>query len=175
MAGESANRLNKRARKAVTDALGGVPIESVVAFSHLSGGGANSDGVVGGGSSILGSSYAVERGINLDDPRLRSDLLQAWCALTPNEMVFFKASPWAVIPKPGPLLDRIDRAGTTLRWVDVTGQSTVSRMIHLEFPDGRLLLTSTLVRARLRRKNYSDEPDLFISAFGAAATEVAAD
>ena len=72
MAGESANRLNKRARKAVTDALGGVPIESVVAFSHLSGGGANSDGVVGGGSSILGSSYAVERGINLDHGGLGS-------------------------------------------------------------------------------------------------------
>lgn len=175
MTGGPVARLNKRARKAVAGELGGVPVESIVALSHLSGGGANSDGVVGGGSSILGSSYAVERGIDLDDPRLRSDLLQTWCALTPNELVFFKASPWAVLPKPGTLVDRIDRAGTTLSWADTGGLSTVIRMIHLEFPDGRLLLTATLVRARLRPKNYNDEPDLFVAAFGPAAKEVAAD
>ncbi|WP_158412100.1 hypothetical protein [Ilumatobacter nonamiensis] len=45
-------------------------------------------------------------------------------------------------------------------------------MIHLQFPDGRHLLTGTLVRSRLRNKNSNDQPDLFVRAFGSAATEV---
>lgn len=165
-------RLNVRARKSVADEVGGVPIEAIVAFSHLSGAGAASDGVVRGGSSILGGRYAVERGIDLDDRRLRADLLQSWCALTAPEVVFCKPNPWSVRPRPGRLVARFERVGTTLRWAEIVGLSTVSGMVHLQFPDGSHLLTGILIRNRLRKKSYDDEFSLFIQAFGDAATEI---
>lgn len=152
--------------------LAGAPIEAIVACSHSSGFSAAHDGIVRGGSSILGSRYAVDRGIDLDDRRLRADLLQAWCVLTPTEMVFCTPSQWSVRPKPGPIVDRLARSGTTLRWADIVGLSSVSRMIHLEFADGRHLLTGTLVGSRIGTGNHNDEPDLFVRAFGSDAVEV---
>lgn len=166
--------LNTRARKAVAGVVGDQPVEAIVAFSHMSSvGGATHDGVVTGGSSILGTRYAVDRGIDLADRRLRADLLQSWCAVTSNELVFCKPSQWAVRPKPGDLIDRFDRAGVTLRWTDISGLSTVIRMMHLEFPNSTHLLTATLVRSRIKKTNYNDEPDLFVQAFGSAATRLA--
>lgn len=165
-------KLNDRARKAVTEVVDGAEVEALVAFSHLAGAASAHNGIVQGGASILGHAYAVERGIDLDDPRLRADLLQAWCAVTPTELVFCKPNPWAVRPKPGKVVDRIDRAGITLAWADIEGLSTVTRLTHLEFPDGRHLLTSTLIRARIRRQNYNDEADLMLQSFGPQATEL---
>lgn len=165
-------RLNERARKAVAGKVAGAEIQAIVSFSHLSGASSAHDGVVQGGSSILGTRYAVDRGIDLNDHRLRADLLQSWCALTPTEMVFCKPNPWSVRPKPGQPIDRIERAGTSLGWAEIVGLSTVTRMFHLEFPDGRHLLTATLVGARIRKKTYNDEASLFVQALGPAATEV---
>ncbi|MGB0114524.1 MAG: hypothetical protein WBP59_14990 [Ilumatobacteraceae bacterium] len=167
-----AANLNDRARKAFGGEVGSATIEAIVLFNHVSGAGSVNDGAAHGGRSILGHPYAVERAIDLDDPLLRADLLQCWCALTPTEMVFGKPNPWSVFPKPGRLIERIGRPGTTLRWAPVSGLNAITRMIHLEFPDGRHLLTATLVRGRLRRKDFTDEPNLFVEAFGPAATEV---
>ena len=149
----------------------GAEIEAIVSFSHLSGSGAY-NGISHGGGSILATRYAIDRGIDLDDHRLRTDLLQSWCAITPTEILFCKPHQWSVRPKPGPLVARVERTGTALRWADNVSLGTVTRMMHLEFPDERHLLSATIVRAGIRRKNYSDEPDLFVEALGPCAVEV---
>ena len=48
----------------------------------------------------------------------------------------------------------------------------VHRVLHFRFPDDTQLLTATIVRAGMRKKPYSDEPDLLIQAFGPAATRL---
>lgn len=166
-------RLNDRVRKKLASMLDDDEIvRAAVLLSHMSGGWASSGGVVHSGGSLLGSAYAVERGIDLDDPTLRAGLLQSWCVATDRELRFFRPSQTAVRPAPGKPADTISLEGTTLHWFDSEGLSTTNRVFHFRFADGTHLLSATMVKARLRRRPYNDEPDLLVAALGAAATRI---
>ena len=166
-------RLNDRIRKKLDGQLGGgATVDAVVLLNHLGPGWASSSGAVSSGGSILGSPYAVDRGIDLNDPTLRTGLLQSWCVVTGGELRFFHPSRTSVRPSPGKPADVIPLAGTTLDWFDDEGLATTSRVFHFRFGDGTQLLSASLVKARVKRRSYNDEPDLLVSAFGDAATEL---
>ncbi|MFK8024168.1 MAG: hypothetical protein AB8G26_09430 [Ilumatobacter sp.] len=166
-------RLNDRVRSklaprlAPTDAL-----RAVVLLSHAGAGWASSGGVVHGGGSLFSSAYAAQHGIDFDDPRLRAPLTQSWCAVTDDRLAFFAPSKTSVRPTPADEIDSIALAGTALRWFDSTQLSSTNRVFHFDFADGTRLLSATMYKARLRRRPYNDEHELFVQAFGVAAAEV---
>ena len=155
-------RLNERVRDKLTDQLDpGEQIVATIALSNQIGtGSASSDGSArSSGRTALGTPYAQSLGIDLTDRR----------------MLFHQPNPWRVRPTPGKLLTEIPLDGVTLRYFDVGGLGLSNRVIHLDFPDGTRLLSATILKASLRKKNYHDEPDLFVQAFGDRATPVDVD
>ena len=168
-------RLNDRIRTRLADQLDpGERIEATIGLSNQIGtGSASSDGSHRqSGSTALGTPYAKERGIDLTDRRHRSDLMGAWCTLTDRRLLFHQPNPWKVRPTPGKLLTEMPRDGVTLHYFDVGGLGLSNRVIHLDFPDGTRLLSATMLKASLRKKNYNDEPELFVQAFGDRASLV---
>lgn len=171
-------QLNERVRKRLAEEL--EPGEQIVATIGLANqigtGSASSDGTARqSGSSALGTPYARERGIDLTDRRHRSDLLSSWCTLTDRRLLFHRPHPWKVRPTPGKLITEIPLDGVTVHYFDVTGLGLSNRVFHLDFPDGTRLLSATPLRATLRKKNYNDEPELFVEAFGTLASLVETD
>lgn len=143
--------------------------------SETGGGGAHSDGTARSGSTVFSLPYAERRGIDLDDKRLRFDLLTTWITVTTDRVLFHSLNQWSLRSYPKRLIVAVPRSEPTLRWFDHPGLNMTVRVVHLTFPDGRHLLATTIYQARLRRKPYSDEPDLFVQAFGDAAERVDAD
>ena len=163
-------RVNDRARRAVHDDLDADEQVAAILPLNIHLGGSSTD--LSSGSSVLGSPYAEARGIDLDDPKLRADLLTIWCTVTGRRLLFHEPKQTSVRPTPGKLVDEVPLEATTLAWYDSSGAGTRHRVVHLTFPDGRHLLSGTLVKAPLRRKTYNDEAELFVRAFGERAAEV---
>lgn len=166
-------RTNDRARKKVAfHARPGESIRALIALNHMGPGWASSGGTVHSGGSLFSTPYAQQLGVDFDDPRLRAALTTSWCAVVGDRLLFFAPSNTSIRPTPAGLVDEIPMAGTSLRWFDSAGLSVTTRVVHLDFPDDTRLLSATLLKARVRRKTYNDEPDLFVAAFGAAASQV---
>ncbi|MDW3216404.1 MAG: hypothetical protein R8G01_20605 [Ilumatobacteraceae bacterium] len=162
-------RLNDRVRRRLTDQLApGETIEAAVGLANQIGASsASSDGSVRAStSSALGTPYARALGIDLTDPRHRSDLMSSWCTITDRRLLFHEPHPWNIRPTPGKLITELPRGGVTLHYFDVGGLGLSNRVIHLDFPDGTRLVSATMLKATLRKRNYTDEPDLFVEAFG---------
>ena len=169
-------KLNERVRRIVAGELEpGEETLAVVGLGNQLGTGRVSSGgaVHGSGSTALGTPYAQAHGLDLDNPKLRADLLQSWMTVTDRRLLFHKPKQTSIRPTPGALIESIDRDGVLLHWFDVKGYGLSNRVIHLEFPDGRHLVSATMLKASLRRKPFNDEPFLLVEAFGVAATEVA--
>ena len=169
-------KLNERVRRVVSDDLEpGEQLQAVVGLANQIGTGrVSSGGVVhGSGSSALGTQYAQDRGLDLDNPKLRADLLQSWMTVTDRRLLFHQPKQTSIRPTPGTLIESIDRGGIKLHWFDARGYGLSNRVIHLEFPDGRHLVSATMLKAALRRKTYNDEPFLLVDAFGHDADQVA--
>ncbi len=171
---DEAKRLNRRARERLSGAL--APDEEIVAAVLLN----YTIGTVGGSSdgsrrqagTVYSTQYAERRGIDFEDRRLRMDLVSTWCAVTPRRLLFHAQKQMAVRPTPGAFVAEVPMEGTDLRYFDTDGLGLSNRVLHLDFADGKHLLTATMLKASLRRKTYSDEPDLFVEAFGDRATRV---
>jgi hypothetical protein len=170
-------RLNDRIREHVADELpDGEQIVAAVALSNQIGTvRASGDGAVRSSGTALGTPYARSLGIDLTDRRHRSDLMGSLCTLTDRRMLFHEPHPWRVRPTPRRLLAEMPYDDVTLHYFDVGGFGLSNRVFHLDFPDGTRLLTATMLKASLRKQNYSDEPDLFVQAFGDRATAVDVD
>ena len=170
-------KLNDRVRKHLADQL--LPGETIVATIALNNQigtpTANSSGSISGGSSALGTPYAVRMGIDLNDPWLRHQLLASWCTLTETRMLFHKPKASAIRPTPGDLIEEHSRDGVRLSWFDNKGYALDNRVFHFDFPDGTRVLSAAILKAKLRRKPYNDEPFLLVRAFGDHATEVSND
>lgn len=170
-------KLNERVRRIVTDDLEpGERIRAVVGLANQIGTGRVSSGgtVHGSGSSALGTQYARDRGLDLDNPKLRADLLASWLTVTDRRLLFHRPKQTSIRPTPGDLIESIDRDGVRLHWFDAKGYGLSNRVFHFEFPDGRHLVAATMLKATMRRKPYNDEPFLLVEAFGDHAVEVAA-
>lgn len=161
-------KLNTRIRSRLARYLDeGEDIVATILLNYMVGtASASSDGTSKQSSSILGSAYAERLGVDFSDPTLRADLLSSWCTLTDRRLLFHGLKKMAVRPTPADLIDALPREGVVLRWFDVDGLALSNRAIHLEFPDGRRLLSATMLKATVRRKPFNDEPELFVSAFG---------
>ena len=102
----------------------------------------------GSTSSALGTQYAKDRGLDLDNPKLRADLLASWMTVTDRRLLFHRPKQTSIRPTPGALIEAIDRAGVRLNWFDAKGYGLSNRVVHLEFPDGRHLVSATMLNAR---------------------------
>lgn len=163
---------NDRARKVVAaDLAPGEQILATVAMGPNLGAASTVTSAAQGGTVFAGA-YARARGIDYADRRLRADLVASWCTVTPDRLVFHAPNQLAIRPKPGKLIEAMPRDGVELAWFDTSGPSLSNRVLHLQLPDGRHVLSATLLKATLRRKRYNDEPELFVEAFGPAARQV---
>ncbi len=121
---------------------------------------------------MSGTDYAARLGIDYSDPLLRSDLVASWGTVTPRRLVLHQQKQTAIRPRPGVFIEAIPIDGVVLRYFDAEGLGLSNRVLNLDFADGRRLLSATMLKATIRRKNFTAEPDLFVRAFGDRATEV---
>lgn len=141
--------------------------------NQIGAGGAAPDGTAIQGGSVLGTAYARRLGLDLSTPALRGDLLRSWLTVTDRRLLFHRPKELAIRPTPGRLTEAMPRDGVRLHWFDVNALAVRNRVVHLVFPDGRHVLSATLLRATARRKPVSDEPRLLVEAFGPLAVHVA--
>lgn len=169
-------RTNDRVRKKIAATLdeGETILATVMLANELGVPTATPDGAVrSSGSTALGTAYAMNRGIDLDDPAHRSDLMSSFCTLTVRRILFHRRSHWTVRPTPtGEIAAEYPADAVSLRWFDAGGLGLSNRVFHFDFPDGKRLVSATMVKAKLRRRPFNDEPFLFVDAFGERALEV---
>ena len=168
-------RLNSRIRKRLANELhpGEQIISTVLLNNQIGTGSAASDGSHRqSANTALGTAYARRLGIDLDNPALRADLLSSWCTVTDRRIVFHRQKASAIRPTPGAFIEEHPLDGTTLHYFDAAGDALSNRVLHMTFPDGRQLISATMLKAAIRRKPYNDEPFLFVDAFGERATPV---
>lgn len=162
-------RLNSRIRKRLVGEMR--PDEQIVATvllnNQIGTGSASSDGTARqSASSALGTAYARQLGLDLDNTLLRSHLLSSWCTLTDQRILFHRQKQMAIRPTPGELIEEQPIAETTLHYFDADGLGLSNRVLHFTFPDGTHLISATMLKATIRRTPFNDEPDLFVDAFG---------
>ena len=169
-------KLNDPARKVLAKEIPGADLLAVVSLRQNVGvAGAHSDGTSRSGSTVYSHPYAVRQGIDHTTRGHRLDLVDSWLTLTPTDLRFHGINQWSVRGTPKGHRETIAREGVTLDWFDTGALTLVNRVLHFHFPDGTHLLTATIVRSGIRKKPHSDEPDLLVRAFGAAATELEED
>lgn len=168
-------RLNSRIRKRLADELqpGEEILATVLLNNQIGTGSAATDGTHRqSANSALGTAYARRLGIDIDNPVLRADLLSSWCTVTDRRIVFHRQKATAIRPTPGAFIEDYPVDGTAVRYFDADGVGLSNRVLHLTFPDGRELISATMLKASIRRKPFNDEPFLFVDAFGEQATPV---
>jgi hypothetical protein len=163
-------RLNKTARKAL--AKNGVDDEILaVTQMGISVGLAATAGTGAGmARTVFSLDYATSRGLDLTTPGLRNELADAWVTLTPTRLLFHESNVYAPRQIPRDPITEMDRTGVTLVWFDQPAYGITARILHFTFPDDTQVLAASMYQAKLRRKPVSDELDLFVQAFGDAAT-----
>lgn len=167
-------KLNDRARsKIAADLAPGERVAATVLLANRIGtGSAHGDGTHRQGGSALATPYACRLGLDLTNPALRADLMNTWLTVTDHRLLFHRPKAMSIRPTPGALVDAIDRHGVLLHWFDAAGLGLSNRVVHLRFPDGRHLLSATMLKATLRRRPFDDEPFLLVDAFADAAVAV---
>lgn len=168
--GGHAMKLNDRARKAVADDLqAGEQLLAIVQLvtrnkvKHST----QTGNVLGG--SVLGQPYFVDRQLNMDHPSSLPLLHDAWMTVTDRRLLFHKANPMAIRPKPGDLIHETTLGTSVLRWWN---QDAIWRVIHLEFDDGMWLGQAIGRGAGASMKKPLAEADLLVQAWGDRAIEV---
>lgn len=130
----------------------------------------SSSGASGSARTVFSLDYARERHLDLTSPTLRVDLVDAWVTLTPTQILFHESNIYLPRQIPRAPITAIARNGVTLTWFDQPASGITARVMHVRFADDTELLGAAMYQAKLRRKPVSDELDLFVEAFGDAAT-----
>ncbi len=170
---------NERARKKLRSDL--EPGEEIVATIRLqasivsagSAPGADAARSAGRGTSHMHRYLdAFAPDVNLETD-LRHDLGEPWFTITANRALFHKSKASSIRPAPGDLIDTCPVADLSLHWAAHSSQGVRNRLIALFWPDGRALLRYTPIGPTMRKKkNWDDEADALIAAFGDRAREV---
>lgn len=105
--------------------------------------------------------------------RLRHDLGQPWFTVTDQRALFHTWKTTAVRPSPGDFTAASALVGLWMHWADLTATGVRYRMMVLHFADGRFLIGYSPLGSQLRKKkNWDDEADAMVAAFGDRAIHV---
>lgn len=111
--------------------------------------------------------YGLENDLAAPDPRDNQ-----WCVVTDFRILFYAKKAMALGATRGELDHEFTRDQMWLRWGDFVSGPLRLRLLHFGSRDGRHNIQHTVLGSKQRKRNYTDEADLLVEAFGSQADPI---